>query len=130
MDGRTLGIRLAGLGAANAVVGLGLWRFGRGEGVRAFGQQSAMWGLVDLGIAGVSLMRPAGEASRVRKVLLVNAGLDVGYIAGGAHVAYHRTSFGGRISSDAARGHGLAVIGQGAQLLAFDLWHARLLAAE
>ncbi|MGV1037437.1 MAG: DUF6992 family protein [Candidatus Nanopelagicales bacterium] len=125
MDGRTLGIRLAGLGAANVVAGLGFWRFGRGEQVPAFGQQSAMWGLVDLGIAGVSLARPAGEASRVRTVLLVNAGLDVAYIAGGAHVAYHRSTFGGRVSSEAARGHGLAVIVQGAQLLAFDLWHAR-----
>lgn len=125
MNGRTLGVRLAGLGAGNAIVGFGLWRFGRGDGVRAFGQQATMWGLVDLGIAGVSLMRPAGEANRIRRVLLVNAGLDVVYIAGGAHVAYYGSTFGGRVSPQAARGHGLSVSVQGSQLLAFDLWHAR-----
>jgi len=125
MDGRTLGIKLAGIGAANAAAGLGLWRFGRGEGVRAFGQQTAMWGLVDLGIAGVSLLRPAGDDARIRQVLLINAALDVGYIAGGAYVAYRQTSFGGRVTGEAARGHGVAVAVQGAQLLVFDLWNAQ-----
>jgi hypothetical protein len=130
MDGKALGIRLAGLGVANTVAGLGLWKFGRDDATRAFGQQSAMWGLVDLGIAGVSLLRPAGDDLRIRKVLLINAALDVGYIAGGAHVAHYRSSFGGRVSPQAARGHGLAVVVQGAQLLTFDLWHARQLGID
>jgi hypothetical protein len=125
MDGRTLGIKLAGIGAANAAAGLSSWRFGRGDGVRAFGQQTAMWGLVDLGIAGVSLLRPAGDDARIRKVLLINAALDACYIAGGAYVAYRQISFGSRMTGEAARGHGVAVVVQGAQLLVFDLWNAQ-----
>ncbi|NQU38307.1 MAG: hypothetical protein HQ526_12050 [Actinobacteria bacterium] len=130
MDGRTLGMKLAGIGAANAAAGLGMWRFGRGDGIRAFGQQTAMWGLVDLGIAGVSLLRPAGDPARIRKVLLINAALDVGYIAGGACVAYCQPSFGGRITEEAASGHGVAVVVQGTQLLVFDLWNARQLETD
>ena len=102
-----------------------MWRLSTDPGLKAFGQQTAMWGLVDLAIAGVGAARPEGDPDRVRKVLLINAALDVGYIAAGAHVAYHRTTLGGRLSPEAARGHGLAVVSQGAALLVFDLLHAR-----
>jgi hypothetical protein len=97
---------------------------------RAFGQQTAAWGAINVAIAGFGAWRsrahPA-EAAGLRRTLLVNAGLDVAYVAGGAHVAGHRSTFGGRISPDAARGHGLAVVVQGLGLMALDLTFARRL---
>jgi hypothetical protein len=93
----------------------------------AFGQQSAMWGAVNLAIAGVGAWRarhhPA-EAGPLRRTLLINAGLDVGYIAAGAHLVYHRSTLGGRVTRDAALGHGLAVVVQGTGLLKLDLYYA------
>lgn len=93
----------------------------------AFGQQSAMWGAVNLAIAGLGAWRarhhPA-QAGPLRRTLLINAGLDVGYVAAGAHLAYHRSTLGGRVTRDAALGHGLAVVVQGAGLLKLDLYYA------
>jgi hypothetical protein len=54
-----------------------------------------------------------------RRILAVNAGLDVLYIAGGLAVVAGR----GR-TDRAALGHGLAAVAQGAFLLGFDAWHA------
>ena len=94
---------------------------------RAFGQQSAMWGAINLAIAGVGAWRgrshPA-QGSRLRRTLLINSALDVGYLATGAHMAHHRTTFGGRVSPEAARGHGLAVVVQAAGLMKLDLYYA------
>ncbi len=95
--------------------------------LRAFGRQSAMWGAINLTIAAVGAWRahshPARAAS-LHRTLLVNAGLDVGYIAVGGHIAHHRVTFGGRLTPAQARGHGLAVVVQGAGLMALDLIHA------
>jgi hypothetical protein len=122
---------LAVLGASSIVVGGAIALVSSSPGPRAFGQQSAAWGAINLGIAGFgawrSRTRPA-EAASLRRTLLVNAGLDVVYVAAGAHVAFHRSTFGGRISPEAARGHGLAVVGQGLALMALDLTYARRLA--
>lgn len=97
---------------------------------RAFGQQTAMWGAINMAIAGFGAWRsrthPA-EATGLRRTLLVNAGLDVAYVAAGAHIAHHGTTFGGRVSADAARGHGLAVVSQGLGLMTLDLAYARRL---
>lgn len=118
--------RLTVLGATSTVVGLGMtarpaWR--------AFGCQTAAWGVVDLVIAGVGAARSATPptAQRLRKVLLVNAALDVGYVAAGAHVAVRRPGFGGRVAPAAARGHGWAVVVQGLALLVLDAAHVRAL---
>ena len=120
--------RLAALGAASTVLGLALATRHDATG-RAFGQQTAVWGLVDLTIAGVSAARSATPptADRLRTVLLVNVGLDVLYVAGGAHLAVRRPGFGGRLGPAAARGHGGAVVVQGALLLLLDAVHAQLL---
>ena len=96
----------------------------------AFGQQSAMWGAINLAIAGVGAWRSrahAAQASRLRRTLLINAGLDVGYVAVGAHMVAHGTSLGGRLTPVQARGHGLAVVVQGVGLMVLDLSHARRL---
>ena len=82
---------------------------------RGFGRQSAAWGAVDGAIAavGVHNRRRKGptDPARLRTVLLVNAGLDFGYLAMGARM--RRT--------DRWRGDGLAVLVQGAFLLVLDI---------
>jgi hypothetical protein len=87
---------------------------------RGFGRQTAAWGLVDGAIALVGARRQAAgrttDPARLRRVLLVNAGLDVGYVATGA--ALLRTRW---------RGDGAAVVVQGAFLLWLDSRAARRL---
>jgi hypothetical protein len=121
---------LAAVGGADVVLGAVLARRGRTPAQRAFGQQTAAWGAIDLGIAALASSRRKAEptAARLRTILLVNAGLDVLYMAGGAHLAAHRSSLGGRLEPEVARGYGVAVVVQGAVLLALDLSHARALA--
>ncbi len=122
------GVSVAG-GAVVAAVGVATGdRF-----LRAFGSQTVGWGAIDaaLALGGRARARrrlagtaedpdaTAREAARIRRLLAVNAGLDVLYIAAGLAVAAGR----GR-HDPAARGHGLAAVVQGAFLLAFDAWHA------
>ncbi len=112
---------------------LGLWAAGSitaGALVRgAAGRQHALWGAVDGALAARGLLRapdrvrePGERAARLRRLLLVNAGLDVGYLALGA------TLRSGRLGA-ARRPDGEAVLVQGAFLLGLDLWHARALQA-
>jgi hypothetical protein len=116
--------RLTVLGATSTLVGLGLTA---APSARAFGLQTAAWGVVDLAIAGVGAARSSTPptARRLRTVLLVNAALDVGYLAVGTQLAVRRPGFGGRLGPAAARGHGTAVVVQGLALLVLDLAHAR-----
>jgi hypothetical protein len=127
--------RLLAWGAVSAAGGLGLAAVGGWRGdrfLRAFGGQTIGWGAIDAGLALGGLARSrrlAGavaddetavrEATRARRILAFNAGLDILYIAGGLAVAAGR----GRTDA-AARGHGLAAVAQGAFLLGFDAWHA------
>ncbi len=121
---------LAVFGASSVAVGGVLALTASSPTARAFGQQTAAWGAINVGIAGFGAWRagrkPAEEAG-LRRTLLVNAGLDVLYVAAGAHVAHHRTTLGGRLDPRAARGHGLAVVVQGLGLMALDLTYARRL---
>ena len=86
---------------------------------RGFGRQTAVWGAVDgaIAYAGVLGRRRRGPTDRVRlrRVLLLNAGLDVGYLGVGAALARGR-----RVRGRAYRGDGLAVLVQGAFLLLLD----------
>jgi hypothetical protein len=88
---------------------------------RGFGRQTAAWGAVDAAIALVGARRQAAgrttAPARLRRVLLVNAGLDVGYVAAGTWLA-RRTRW---------RGDGAAVVVQGAFLLWLDATAARRL---
>lgn len=84
-------------GLASVIAGLGMAAKTRDPWQRSLALQTAGWGAVDLGIAALGLrlqdrrMRrlpdayapPAQEAERVklRRVLLVNAAADVGYVA-------------------------------------------------
>jgi hypothetical protein len=95
--------------------------------VRAFGMQTAEWGAIDLAIAGVASRLRTPTSSKLRKILLVNVGLDVGYILGGAYLVARRPRFAGRITADVARANGVAVVIQGAALLVLDTTHVRKL---
>ncbi len=122
--------RLAVFGVASVLGGTALALATTRATARAYGQQSAIWGAINLAIAGIAAQRATAHparAVRLRRTLLVNAALDVGYVAVGAHVAFHRTTFGGRQSPQAALGHGLAIVDQALGLLALDLVHARAL---
>lgn len=121
---------LAVFGASSVAVGGVLALTAPSPTARAFGQQTAAWGAINTAIAGFgawrSRTRPA-EAAGLRRTLLVNAGLDVAYVAAGAHLAHHRSTLDGRVTADAARGHGLAVVVQGVGLMVLDLTYARRL---
>ena len=124
-------------GTAIALIGK---RTGRKQWVR-FGRQTAMWGAVDALIAGAGAFSRSRrgeltqeqvdfEATKLRVILLLNAAADVVYFAGGAHLAVRakpgppeRTSF------RMGRGDGLAILIQGAFLLALDATYARKLSA-
>lgn len=121
----TLVRRLRRWGTASVVVGGILALFPR---TRAFGVQTAMWGAVDLALAMAAVRRGAAPKRRaLRRLLLINTALDVGYVAAGAHLAVRRPTFGGSLSAADARGHGVAVVIQGAALFLLDLTAARRL---
>jgi len=125
---RRLTRRLTQWGGASVVGGGALAVLGGSPRVRAFGLQNAMWGAIDVAIAAVSTLQSTPPTTpKLRRLLLINTGLDVGYVAGGAHVFARTPSFGGRITPEQARGHGAAVVVQGAALFVLDLTHARQL---
>lgn len=114
---------LGGWAAASAAVGVGL---ALRPATRAFGRQTALWGAVDGAIALVGARRRVSrgptDPARLRRVLLANAGLDVGYVAGGAWLLRDGRWRGGRWKGD-----GAAVVVQGAFLLVLDSVAARAL---
>lgn len=125
-------------GVACAVLG---WR--RSNPVLSgLGRQSVAWGAVDGAIAAFGARNagedrtgasadPVARARRLRTVLALNAGLDVGYLAVGTRLARRRPkrSDGTGLRTRDTRGDGLAVLGQGAFLLALDTAYARRMAA-
>ena len=112
---------LGGWAAASVLVGGALAASPR---TRGFGRQTLVWGAVDGAIARVGARRRAAKGptdpARLRRVLLVNAALDVGYVAAGAELVRR-----GRWPGD-----GWAVVVQGAFLLALDTTAARALGRE
>lgn len=122
-------------GVASVVAGLGFaGRFRRDPWRRAFGVQNAGWGAVDLAIVVVAerlrqrrmarLVDPyepaelRDERRRLRRILLVNVGLDAGYVMGGLVLWRWRRGTG------AAAGASAGIVAQGAFLLAHDAHHA------
>lgn len=108
------------------------------------GYQNIGWGMVNAAIATIALVgissdlqtitvsdtltRGQGlfeelmEEQRFSKILLVNIGLDVGYMLVGGALMYAAKS--GLRRSDAFFGSGAGVVLQGAFLLVFDIWQA------
>src|SRR5690606_16555035 len=99
---------------------------------RHFHQMNAVWGVVNVGIAGLGflgarreLMHPGSMAKAVqrygstRRLYLINAGLDVFYIGTGAYLTGHAKGTDGK-NAELYRGFGKSLILQGAGLLLFD----------
>jgi hypothetical protein len=104
-------------------VGLGglLWGFGRTGGLvalRSAGRTTVAWGVADAAVVGWVARRSrsrshpdaSARARRMARLTAMNAGLDVGYVAGGALLAM----------SARRRGAGLATVAQGVALLYLD----------
>lgn len=83
---------------------------------RGFWFLSGIWCAVNCAIALAGLMGTPAAPAALRRILVVNAGLDVGYIVVGA-VMMSRPA-------PTLRGSGLAVVVQGLFLLIFDAVHA------
>ena len=124
--------RVAGWGGASLVAGLGLiagTSASTEPGWRGFGIQAAAWGAINLGIVGWAFASGFdGPASGLGgalaaedgygNILLVNLGLNVGYMLVGGALAV--AAGHGIKHSDAVRGHGLGVVVQGLGLLVLD----------
>ncbi len=132
---RIIGYSLGGYALANiAVSGIAAGQT-TGE-TKQFHRMNVYWNLVNLGIAGFGLLGarkqnriagpPAAESlkdavarhNQMKKVLAINAGLDVLYVAGGAYLANRDNN---PETADRNRGFGKAIIVQGGFLLAFDV---------
>ena len=100
------------------------------DDTKYFHQMNAGWNLVNLGIAGFALYSISQvdastlnyseaviDLQNLDKVLLLNAGLDVGYMATGAWI-WER---GLRKGSERLEGYGKSLLIQGGFLLVFDL---------
>ena len=122
-------LRLILWGAASIVAGTVIVGFlARRAGsalLRQFGIQTLAWGAVNASIAALGLralaIRDYASASRLHRVLWLNVGLDVGYVAVGATLAIAGWMLGRRLG---AVGSGTGVVVQGLALL---LLHSLLL---
>nr|WP_271543474.1 hypothetical protein [Pelobium sp.] len=94
-----------------------------------FHQMNVMWNVVNLGLATagyfgakadlnkqLTLAQSIHDQHQVEKILLLNAGLDLGYVATG----FYLNERGQRKSSDRLKGYGKSLMLQGAFLLLFD----------
>lgn len=112
---------------------LGLLMSARGGYWSGVGSQFIGWAAVNLGITyfgtqgtnrrrqrlGAAALQPAVQAQErrgLRRLLLINAGLDVLYMLGGLVLM--------RREGERTRGAGLGILLQGAFLFGFDLFHA------
>lgn len=125
-------LRVAGWGGASLIAGIGLIAATepqRHPGWRGFGIQAAAWGAINLGIVAWAFASgmdaPSGTLAGALaaedaygNILLVNLGLNVGYMAVGGALAL--AAGRGLAHPDAVRGHGLGVVVQGLGLLALD----------
>ena len=128
---RLLGV-LRAWGIGSAVAGA-LAMLSRSQVLRHIGIQAVAWGAIDAALAwfgrrGARAKIASGatdgatQARRLRTILLVNAGLDVGYIAGGLVLARSARGRSDRL------GAGLGIAVQGVFLLCYDAVFAQRIA--
>jgi len=97
-----------------------------------FHQMNLGWGAINLGIAGFAyynavktnpasfdLLSSFKEQEKITRILLFNAGLDIGYILGGAYLRERAKTTTN--NPERLAGFGESIILQGAFLLVFDL---------
>lgn len=96
---------------------------GHGPRAAGFARQSAAWGAIDLAIAAAGhlgarkgVQDRVAETTALRRLLLVNAVLDVGYMATGAALVR-----AGTVRGRDGVGDGVGVLVQGTFLLVLDL---------
>lgn len=121
-------------GWAVSNIAIGTIMRGRSQGVqRYFHEGNAGWNIINLAIAGGSLLAGAkadpasfdmwqtfAEQQKIEKFLLFNAGLDVGYMATGLYLLERGKNTSGT-QSDRFKGYGQALLLQGGFLFAFDI---------
>lgn len=128
---RTAMLTLGGWAVANIATGLSLRGSAEGS-TKHFHEMNALWNVVNLGIAGVgyyAVTRENHDAMdsfatiqehyKFEKVLLLNAGLDVGYLLGGLYLTERAKRPG--VNTDQFRGFGQSIMLQGGFLFLFDL---------
>lgn len=122
---------LGGWAVGNIALGAGL--MSRHDGSeKYFHQMNWMWNTVNLGIAtlgylqatqmdpsGMDLYQSQQKFHGIQKTLLFNAGLDIGYIAGGFYLMERSKNV--EKNRDRFKGWGKSLVLQGSFLLAFDL---------
>ncbi|HKK67403.1 MAG TPA: hypothetical protein VJ946_04300 [Bacteroidales bacterium] len=118
---------------AIANIGAGAYGWNRYDGdAKYFHQMNLFWNTVNLGIAGFALhnnlqLDPLAfgsdealdEVRNIEKILLINSGLDVGYIGAGFLLKHLSSNSENR--KDLLTGYGNSLILQGSFLLVFDL---------
>ncbi|MCS7014155.1 MAG: hypothetical protein RMI34_12715 [Chloroherpetonaceae bacterium] len=107
---RYWGFQNLGWGAVNAAI----------ASAALLGLGSQLAALDTLGTDGKALLQELSEEQNFSKILLVNVGLDVGYMLVGGALAWAARN--GLSRSDEFFGSGLGIIVQGAFLLFFDIW--------
>jgi len=128
---KTAMLTLGGWAVANIAAGAALQGSAVGS-TKHFHRMNALWNTVNLGIAGLGYLSavksdPAAwdlatglsKYQTFQKVLLFNAGLDVGYIMGGLYLTERAKRPGDK--QDQLKGFGQSIILQGAFLMVFDL---------
>ncbi len=121
---------LGGWAVGNMILG-GI-QMGRTEGhVKSFHQMNLAWNSVNLIIAGfgyynalnagsdLTLLETFAEQKGIENILLLNAGLDVGYMLGGLYLLERSKNVGKR--QDMLKGFGQSIMLQGGFLFAFDV---------
>ncbi len=122
---------LGGWAAGNIILGLSLFPGSTGS-TRQFHIMNAGWNAINLGLAtfgyisaikadpaSYDLYQTLAENRKIQHLLLFNAGLDIGYMLGGAFLI--ERSKNTEKNTDLPRGFGQSIILQGAFLFAFDL---------
>lgn len=133
---RRLSRWLTGWNIVNILVGIVILR--RGGFWRGVGSQNIGWGLINIGIAVIgtrvtqgrydSLENPESpailekETRNLRRLLLVNAFLDLLYVAGGRRFAQ-----GAGAEDSRRRGMGVGIMIQGALLFVWDVFLVRVM---
>ncbi|MEM1423407.1 MAG: hypothetical protein AAGH64_05320 [Planctomycetota bacterium] len=98
---------------------LALWLTDGRTATRGFFFMSGLWACVNAGIVAFSLVNPPDDSAELARLLLINAALDVGYLAIGLVMLTRK--------KPVLKGFGAAIILQGLFLLVFDLvWKSML----
>lgn len=125
----TTGMKILG-GWALANMAIGSVSYFNSTGKKKyFNQMNVMWNVVNLGLATagyfgakadlnqqLTLAQSLNDQQKIEKILLLNAGLDVGYMATGLFL----NERGKNKSSERLKGYGQSLLLQGAFLLIFD----------